>query len=223
MLESLNELIGSVMASPWVYLAIFVVCAVDAFLPAAPSETVVIAAAAVAAGARSIVWVVLLAAAGAFAGDHISYTIGRALSGRAISRLLSGERGRAARARAEQALRVRGGIIIIAARFFPGGRTATTITAGALRYPLTRFTPFDALAASCWAVYAGLIGYFAGGIFGGNNLLAVAAGIGISLGLGIVAEIIRFLARRHRERRNRPRRGTTRPGEESGMVKAGDT
>lgn len=222
MLDSINTLIDSAMASPWAYLAVLVVCCVDAFFPPIPSETVVIAAAAVAAagGAQSIPWILFLAAAGAFLGDHISYAVGRVLGARAVRRLLSGERGRAAQARTRRALQLRGGLIIVAARFIPGGRTATTLTAGALLYPLARFAVFDAVAASSWAVYAVLIGYFAGGLFEGNLLLAVAVGIVMSIGISLVVETVRLLIRRRRNRRTRRERraagagtGLAHPGE----------
>lgn len=215
MLESINELIGSAMASPWAALAIFLICCIDAFFPPVPSETVVIAAAAVAGagGSQSLPSILFLAAAGAFAGDHISYLIGRFLGAQALRRLLSGERGSAAQARVRRALDLRGGLIIVAARFIPGGRTTTTITAGALAYPLPRFAVFDALAASCWAVYSALIGFFAGGLFEGDFLLAVVVGVGVSVGISIVVETVRFAIRRYRRGQERRREDAATPTE----------
>ncbi|MQA85579.1 MAG: DedA family protein [Streptosporangiales bacterium] len=199
MLEYINELIGSIMGSPSAYPAIFLVCAIDAFFPAVPSETVVIAAAAVrAAGDPGLLWVIVLAAIGAFVGDHVSYAIGRFFGSRAVRRLLGGRRGRAAQEWAERMLLERGGLIIVALRFIPGGRTATTLAAGTLRYPLRRFTAFDAVAALCWAMYATGIGYFAGGLFKGNHLLAVVVGIGVSVAMSAVVETVRHLLRRRR-------------------------
>ncbi len=201
MVEAVNAFIGSAMASPWALLAIFLVCAIDAFFPVVPSETTVIAAGTVAAaGDQSLLWAVMLAASGAFAGDHVSYAIGRQLGVRAVRRVLRGQKGRAVQQWAEKALRTRGGLMIVALRFVPGGRTATTVTAGTLHYPLWRFSAFAGLAAALWAMYGGFIGYFAGETFQGNHLLAVTVGIGVSAAISVVTEIVRVLVRRGRDR-----------------------
>lgn len=193
----INGLIESVMGSVWGYLTIFVVCALDAFLPLVPSETTVIAGGVVAAtGSQSLLAVLALGAAGAFLGDHVSYAIGRLLGARAVERLLRGDKGRVALEWAESQVRIRGGLVIVGARFIPGGRTATTLAAGTLAYPLRRFSAFAALAAPLWATYAGLLGYFAGGLFQGNHLLAVTVGVGFSIVLSIVVESTRFALRR---------------------------
>ncbi|MUL41947.1 DedA family protein [Streptomonospora sp. PA3] len=187
------------MASQWALVAIFLVCVLDAFFPVVPSETTVIAAGALAAsGDADLAAAIAVAAAGAFVGDHVSYAIGRLLGTRATARLLPGKRGRAAREWATGALRVRGGLMIVALRFVPGGRTATTFAAGTLEYPLARFAAFAALAAVLWALYSGLVGFAAGEAFAGNHLLAVTIGVGFSAGIGIATEAVRFLVRRRR-------------------------
>lgn len=199
MVDAINGLIEVVMDSPWAYLAIFLVSAVDAFFPVVPSEATVIAAGVLAAGGKqTLLWVILLAAVGAFTGDHVSYLLGRVLGRPAIERLLRGQRGSRARAWATQALRTRGGLMIVVCRFIPGGRTATTLAAGALSYPLARFSAYDAAAGLCWATYAALIGYLTGAAFQGNHLLAVAAGIGVAAGLSAILELARWLVRRRR-------------------------
>lgn len=202
MLELINESITAVMGSPWVYAAVFLVCALDAFFPVVPSETSVIAAAAVAASGgadgQSLTLIIAVAFAGALVGDHVSYALGTGLGRPATARVMRRDRGRAAREWAERLLRTRGGVIIVALRFIPGGRMATTFTAGVLRFPLGRFVAFDALAAASWATYSGLIGYWAGGVFRGNHLLAVTIGIGVSVVITAVVETVRFLVRRRR-------------------------
>lgn len=197
MVDAINSLIGTVMASPWALLAIFMVCVIDAFFPVVPSETTVIAGGALAAsGGQNILWVIVLAAVGAVIGDHISYSIGRGLGTRAVGRVLRGEKGGAALRWAEGALESRGGLMIVALRFIPGGRTATTLAAGTLRYPLLRFSAFDVVAALMWALYGGFIGYFAGDLFQGNHLLAVTVGVGLSAGISLVVEVTRHFVRR---------------------------
>src|SRR5690606_14564947 len=70
MLDGLVEAVEGVMNTPWIYLALLAIAAIDAFFPAVPSETLVITAGvfAAATGAPNAVLVVLVAAAGAFAG-----------------------------------------------------------------------------------------------------------------------------------------------------------
>lgn len=199
MLEPINDLISSVMSSPWAYLAIFLVSVIDAFFPPIPSDPVIIAAA---AAGKNLLWVILLAAAGAFLGDHTSYTIGRFLGTPAARRLMRRRRGRAAHAWAQRMLRERGGLIIVALRFVPFGRMATTLTAGTLHYPLPRFAAFDALAVMCWAAYAALIGYFAGWLIQGNPLLALVVGIAISVAISMLVETTRSLIRWRRRARS---------------------
>ncbi|GAA3754134.1 DedA family protein [Salinactinospora qingdaonensis] len=202
MVEAINELIAAAMGSPWALPALFVVCLLDAFFPVVPSETTVIAGGALAAeGQGHVVVVMALAALGAFVGDHVSYAIGRGLGSRASARLLPGRRGQAALAWAGAALRERGGVMIVALRFVPGGRVATTLTAGTLEYPLRRFSGFAALAALLWALYSGLVGYFAGEVFAGNHLLAVTVGVGFSLAIGVGTEGVRFGLRQRRRGR----------------------
>lgn len=197
MINAINTFIDAFMGSPWAWMAIFGVCALDAFLPVVPSETTVIAAGVLAAaGDQNLAWVIALAMVGAFVGDNVSYLLGRVLGTRVTARVLRGPRGHAAYERARRTLHNRGGLIIVAARFVPGGRTATTLAAGTVRYPLPRFAVFAAVAALLWAVYASLIGYWSGGLLEGNPLLAVAFGIGVSAALTVVVETGRFVWRR---------------------------
>src|SRR5215217_8747932 len=49
--------------------------------------------------------------------------------------------------------------IIVVARFVPGGRTATTFTAGTVRLAWPRFAAADAVGATLWAAYAAGLGY----------------------------------------------------------------
>lgn len=201
MVDAINEMISGAMASPWALVAIFLVCVLDAFFPVVPSETTVIAAGSLAAsGDTNLAAAIAVAAVGAFIGDHVAYAIGRLLGTRATARLLPGKRGRAALEWGAAALRQRGGLMIVALRFVPGGRTATTLTAGTLEYPLARFSAFAALAAALWALYSGLVGFVAGETFAGNHLLAVTIGVGFSAGIGIVTEAVRFGVRRRRRR-----------------------
>lgn len=190
------------MGSPWVYAVLFLLAWLDGFLPAFPSESAVIVAGVFAVhGAPSVPLVVAFAALGAFAGDHTSYLIGRAVGSRLIHRLARpGTRRATAVDWAARTLTRRGGLILVVARYVPGGRTTVTLTAGTVGLPLRRFTPFAALAALTWGMYGTLVGYFGGVAFEDDPLRGVVFGIGTALGITAAVELTRFVVRRRRRR-----------------------
>jgi membrane protein DedA with SNARE-associated domain len=75
------ETLTDVSTSPWFYLIIFSVALLDSVVPIVPSESMVIVGG-VAAGLGDlyIPLVIVIAAAGAFLGDNLSYLIGRRAS-----------------------------------------------------------------------------------------------------------------------------------------------
>ena len=83
-MDVINELIMQAVASPWLYLIMIAVAVIDGFFPPVPSETVLVAAAAVGAstGNVHIVLLCVVAAVGAAIGDNIAYVIGRRLGTR---------------------------------------------------------------------------------------------------------------------------------------------
>lgn len=208
------EILEAAITSPWVYLAIVVVVAVDAFLPAVPSETLVITAGVFAAqGEPALVPVILAAAAGAFIGDHISYQIGHHGGGALLRRAHPGTRRRAAFTWAQRTLVVRGGLLLVVARYLPGGRTALTLTMGAVRYPRRKFAFFDALAAIPWAIYSAMLGYIGGAAFENDWLKGLVFGLGIAGAITVLVEVVRFV--RHRMSSNRRSPPTAEPTSES--------
>ncbi|WP_433350704.1 DedA family protein [Micromonospora sp. CA-111912] len=199
-MQSVLDLLHDTVTSPWVYLVIFLVTAVDAVFPAVPGETVVITAGVfAAAGQPDLTAVIVVAAVGALAGDNLSYAIGRGGGARRLTRLPAESRRRAGSEWARRAVDRRGGIILMTARYVPGGRTAVTLTMGAVRYPLRAFLLFDTLAASSWAVYCGLLGYFGGLAFERNPVAGLLAGVGLSVAItGLLEAIRRLRGRAHR-------------------------
>ncbi len=197
MSDQILELVRQAVASPWFYLAVFLVAAVDAFFPLVPSETAVITGGVFAAsGQTNLAAVVLAAAAGAVAGDHISYAVGS----RSVSRLATHRRGPAALAWAHRVLDRRGGLTLVTARYIPGGRTAVTLTMGGIGYPRARFALFDSLAGLSWGLFGGLVGLLGGAAFEQRPLPGVLLGIGIALTITAVVELWRHV---------RSRRGST--------------
>jgi membrane-associated protein len=197
MSEAITELVEGAMGSPWVYLAICAFAAIDGFFPAVPSESLVVSAGVFAAtGEPNVFAVIGVAAAGAFAGDHISYMIGRTAGGRVLERAKPGSRKAAALERGGRLLADRGGTILIVCRYIPGARTAITLTAGAVRYPLRSFSLFDGVAALSWGAYSAMIGYVGGAAFEEEPLKGLALGLGLALTVTLLVEVVRHLRRR---------------------------
>jgi membrane-associated protein len=176
-------------SSPWIFLVVFLFAALDGFFPPVPSESVVIALAAlgVSQGTPNV-WLLMLAAAlGAFTGDQIAYRIGSRVTGRE-PRLLRSGRAQSGVRRAEDLLARRGASVIIAARFVPVARVAVNMTAGAVGYRRRRFVGLAAIASASWAVYAALIGIGAGAWFGSHLMLGIAVGVAGGIALGVVID-----------------------------------
>jgi membrane-associated protein len=192
-------LLQFVSSSPWTYAVVFGLALTDAIFPVVPSETAVITAGVVAAQGDLRIELVLLAAAiGAFIGDNLTYWIGHAFGDRAAEKFLRGEKGRRSLDWAKRTLDRRGGLLIVVARFIPGGRIATMLTAGTVKYPwLRRFVPYDAIAVTFWACYAGLLGYFGGKAFEHSTWKALLVAFAIAGGVALVVEAVRRL-RLHR-------------------------
>ncbi|MBM0274063.1 DedA family protein [Micromonospora sp. STR1s_6] len=201
----LLDLLHQTMSSPWVYLAIFAIAVLDGFFPVVPSETAVITAGVfAAAGAPYLPLVIVVAAAGALVGDHVSYAIGRKGGTRLLDRLPPDGRRRRAIDWARRGIATRGGLILTVARYVPGGRTAVTLTMGAVRYPRRRFLAFDALAAGSWGLYSAVVGYVGGLAFEQNPLRGLLLGLGLALTVTLVVEVVRWLRNRRRSARPTP-------------------
>jgi len=178
----LQGLIDLLTGSLWTYPLLLGICAGDALIPAFPSETAVIVCGIQAArGQLSLGWVIAFAAVGAFSGDNASYAVGRWLGTPAVKRFFSGEVAQRRLDWARNFLKERGSYILVVARFIPGGRTATTFTAGLvhLRWP-TRFAPYIFVAAILWSLYGALLGYLGGRIFRDQPIYAVLVAFGIA-------------------------------------------
>ena len=194
-------------ASPLTYLAVLGACALDAVLPIVPSEAVVIAASILATRGGLSIWLVTVAAAaGGFLGDTASYVLGRTAGAAAARRLFRSPKAKRRLDWAGAALDRHGATIIVVARFVPGGRTATTFTAGTVRLPWPRFATADAVGATLWAAYAAGLGYLGGETFERRPLYAFLFGLGVALLVALVVEAARRLRGRG------ARAGGRRPG-----------
>jgi membrane-associated protein len=194
---AITDMVEGAMGSPWIYLALCAFAMIDGFFPAVPSESLVVSAGVFAAtGEPNLAAVIVVAALGAFAGDHISYLLGRTAGGRVRRGAASGSRKAAALERGGRLLADRGGTILIVCRYIPGARTAITLTAGAVHYPLRSFSLFDGIAALSWAAYSSLVGFVGGAAFEDAPLKGLALGLGIALTVTLLVEAVRHLRRR---------------------------
>lgn len=200
MWDAITQLLTDAAASPWVLPVLLVCCWVDGFFPPFPSESLVIATAALAvggAGGPSLWAVAAVAAVGAFAGDLTAFWIGRRVPVDRLPVLRSG-RGRATVEWARRSLERRGGVAVLAARYVPVGRVAVNVAAGAVGFPARRFAGYAAVAAVTWAAYSVVVGVVAGAVLHDEPLLGVIAGVAVGavLGLGLDAVASRRRARR---------------------------
>ena len=184
------------------YLLVLVLAAFDVVVPILPSESAVILGGVLAwQGRLHPVPLVLAAAAGAIAGDHLSYGIGRwTRRSRPQPGRRGGDRrmGKAERLQlwAGRQLERRGTGLLIVARFIPGGRTASTFMAGRTSYTLRRFTPATIGAGFLWASFATALGYVGGQAFHDQTLLATGLGMLLAIGFATLVELV--LSRRER-------------------------
>jgi membrane protein DedA with SNARE-associated domain len=185
--------------SPWFYLVILAIAYLDSMLPVVPSETMVILGG-VAAGQDDLwLWAVIACSlTGAFLGDTTAYLLGRHFGPAIERRFFRRPKSKARLEWARRQLRLRGGMLLVTARFVPGGRTVVTFTSGLTRQPFRRFLGFIAFAAVVWACYAALLGYVGGKAFADNHTLAFLVAFGCALGVTAVIEVIRWV--RHRGR-----------------------
>ncbi|GIE35675.1 hypothetical protein Ait01nite_087200 [Actinoplanes italicus] len=190
------------LCSPWLYLIVFVAVTIDGFLPVMPSEAVVIGLGALSAtGSPDLVALGVTVVAGGVAGDRLSYLLGVRTGGRFRSGKLA-----AAREAAERALHRYGAVAILVGRFLPYGRTATTVTSGAVRMPLGRFRVLTVLASTAWAAYTIGLGRLGGETFAGSPLMGVGLGLLLGAGLTVVHTVVaRWRSVRVRRRENAAR------------------
>jgi membrane-associated protein len=177
----------------WYFLAIiFGVAFFDSVVPIVPSETtVIIGGVAAGVGDQPLLGVIACGAIGAFLGDNTAFLIGQRLSNR-IMRWAAKKPKRQARFDwAAQQIRTRGGVLLITARFVPGGRTVLTLSSGITHQPRAWFVGWIALATTIWATYAGLLGFFGGKAFEDDHTKAFLLAFGAAIGMTVLLELIR--------------------------------
>ena len=172
---------------------LFAVVLIESFGIPLPGETALIAFGVLASqGHYSIVWVIVLAAAGAILGDNLGYWLIGRVGGRRLferwgwlkrwaDRVLPG---------AERLMERHGGKTVFFGRFVTVLRYTAAWIAGLGRMPWWRFLFWNAAGGICWATGVGLVAYYSGhaaadaiqryGIF-------AAAAIAVMLVIGFLA------------------------------------
>lgn len=187
----------------WWFLGVIVAIAfLDSVIPVVPSETtVILGGIAAATEAPYSLWMVIAAgAAGAFLGDNFAYSIGHAFAPR-FERRAARKEGFAKRLQwASSQIRERGGLLLITARFIPGGRTALTLSSGITRQKRWWFVGWIFVAVIIWAGYAGGLAYAIGQSFEDNHTVAFWIAFGTALGINLLIEFARHRRKKRQER-----------------------
>jgi len=143
------------------YVAVFTGIFFEDFGLPAPGEAVLIAGALLASqGELHIAPLLIIAIAGAVAGDNVGFLIGRYGGRRLILRfgrylLITRERLN----RAEHFFQKRGAVVVVFARFFEVLRQLNGIVAGTAKMRWWRFLGYNALGAVLWVGFWGLLFY----------------------------------------------------------------
>jgi membrane protein DedA with SNARE-associated domain len=173
--------------SQHLYPMVFLVAAVDATGIPFPGRLLLVMAGAYASRESDLVLTIALAAAGALAGDHVLYFVGR-LGGEKMQSLYcrwTGS-GHGCIAKTRDYFDRFGGLAIGLGRFVFSLRLVAALLAGSGAMPYWRFLLFDTLGAVTWAATLILLGWFLGRRsaellerYGGLELLLVVAAAGM--------------------------------------------
>ncbi|MCE7081640.1 DedA family protein [Streptomyces sp. ST2-7A] len=198
-----QEVARGVFGYPSLFLLVFI----GALVPVVPTGAVVSSAAVVALHEGQPLWssllVLVVAAAGAFAGDALLFVLGR-------RGLESGGAGRWWHRLREQVtpelldrsrrqLERRGATVLVLSRLVPAGRVPVLLACIMARMPLRDYLRGSVPAVLAWAATYQLIGLVGGAIFP-STWQAVAVAVGLAVLVTVVPRTGRFLVRRRRDR-----------------------
>ena len=202
-LTDITDTLGDWASNWWFLGVVFVIAFFDSIVPVVPSETtVIIAGVAVSVGEADypLALVIVCGALGAFLGDNTAYQLGRWFAPRFERRAERKPKFAARLQWAADQIRERGGLLLITARFIPGGRTVLTLSSGITRQRRVWFVTWVAIACTIWASYAAGLAYIVGQPFKDNHTAAFWVAFGTALGVNVVIEIVRHLRLKRRVR-----------------------
>ena len=165
-LTDLTDWLEDVSAEWWFLLVILGIAFLDSVIPIVPSETtVILGGVAAGLGDQNLFLVIAAGALGAFLGDNTAYLIGRSFAPRIQRRAARRPKTAKRLAWADDQIKKRGGLLLITARFIPGGRTVLTLSCGITHQSWRWFAGWVAVAAVIWATYAAGLGAIFGQTF----------------------------------------------------------
>jgi membrane protein DedA with SNARE-associated domain len=202
-ITDLTDWLDRVSSHHWFLLVILVIAFLDSIIPIVPSETcVIIGGVAASLGTQNIFAVITAGAIGAFLGDNTAYLIGHRASNWFQRRAERKPKFAAKLAWAQNQIMQRGGLLLITARFIPGGRTALTLSCGITRQKRAWFVRWVALATVIWATYAALLGSIGGQAFEDDHAKAFTLAFSLAIAANIIIEVVRH---QWKKRRTAPR------------------
>jgi len=176
----IGVLCSAVVHSTWLLPVLAVLIAVDGPLPVLPSETLLLAALAVALAepdVAALAGLFLGSVAGSVAGDLAVFGLGRssrrfAWTAEAECRLTRWVR---------RNVLCRPGVTVVGARFVPAGRLVSTAAAGRYGLPLPVFLPWSVVSSTAWAGYMILLAVLINPLADGRPFAALLGGIAIAV------------------------------------------
>ena len=194
-INSLTDWLDRVSGNWWFLAVILIIALLDSVIPIVPSETTVIiggVAAGIAGASYNVVFVIIAGAVGAFIGDNLSYQIGLRASGLVERRAAKKESTAKKLKWAADQIEERGGLLLITARFIPGGRTILTLSSGLTKQSQTWFMGWVGVATIIWASYAAILGYVFGSQFEDDHTKAFLLAFGAALAVTLLIEVVRY-------------------------------
>ncbi len=195
-INDLTNWLNDVAGNWWFLAVIFTIALLDSVIPVVPSETTVIIGGVAGDAPYPVVFVIAVAAAGAFCGDNLSYQIGLRASHLVQRRAARKESTAKKLAWAHEQIEERGGLLLITARFIPGGRTLLTLSSGLTRQSQRWFSSWVAVAATIWASYAAILGFSFGSKFEDDHTTAFLLAFGAALSITLLIEVVRFVRKK---------------------------
>ena len=190
----LTDWLDRISSHWWFLLIILAIAFFDSVIPIVPSETcVIIGGVAASLGNQNLYLVIAAGAVGAFLGDNTAFSIGLRASDWFRRRAERKAKFAKKLAWAQQQIHERGGLLLITARFIPGGRTVLTLSCGITRQKRAWFVRWVAVAATIWASYAALLGRLGGEAFKDDHTKAFLFAFGLAIGANVLIEIVRHI------------------------------
>ncbi|MBS1674457.1 MAG: DedA family protein [Actinobacteria bacterium] len=194
----LNDWLLHAAGQLWLFPVLLVFFFIDGFATILPSETALVALAALSlqSGQPNLIVLGIVAFVGAVAGDNMAYLLGRTI-GTERWRWMRRPKVQKMFDWARYELDKRGAALIFTARYIPWGRVAVNYVAGQTRLPHRRFLLFDLFACITWVAYAIVIGLVAGNWVHDNPLLGVGFAVIFAVVVGVVIDhVLRWWHRR---------------------------